>query len=180
MLFPGKKDPSRGKNPIAREKRTLILGIGNPIVCDDSAGIKVAERLKSKLKDRPDIEVDTTSLSGMGLIDIIVGYARVIAIDAIKTPGGKPGSIRRLTPSDFGSYHSGTIHSVSLMEALELGRSLGLDVPEDLVFIAIEAEDIITFSERCTPYVEEALPRAEETVLRELDKPRYSDDGIPF
>ena len=36
--------------------RTLVLGLGNPILCDDSAGYQVAMALKERL-DLPDVDI---------------------------------------------------------------------------------------------------------------------------
>ena len=57
----------------------------------------------------------------------------------------------------------------ALLQAL--GRGMGLTLPkdEDFVIIAIEAEDVLTFGEECTPTVEAAIPRAVEAVLAELE-----------
>ena len=38
-----------------------------------------------------------------------------------------------------------------------------------VVIFAIEAEDVITFSEDCTPRVKEAIPRVEDLVLKEVE-----------
>jgi hydrogenase maturation protease len=68
------------------------------------------------------------------------------------------------------SLHAGSTHDLSLLGALALGRGAGLTLPrdEDLVIIAIEVEDVLTFGETCTPAVAAAIPRAVEAVLAEL------------
>jgi len=95
-------------------------------------------------------------------------------VDAIQTPNGKPGDIYRLHPNDLRaslqSRHSGSTHDLSLPGALALGRGMGMMLPDDenLIIIAIEVEDVLTFGEECTPAVAEAVPRAVEAVLAEL------------
>ena len=61
--------------------KTLILGIGNPILTDDRVGIKIARKLK---EEKPELEVVETSESGISLLDFIVGYNKLIIIDSIK------------------------------------------------------------------------------------------------
>jgi Ni,Fe-hydrogenase maturation factor len=41
-----------------------------------------------------------------------------------------------------------------------------MEVPREVVIFAIEAKDIATFSEKCSPEVEKDIPRAVEAVLR--------------
>lgn len=148
--------------------KTLILGIGNPILSDDGVGCKVAQRLEERLRRRSDITVKETSLSGLSLLEEMAGYERLIIIDAIQTKGGKPGAIYKLSPSDFKIGHMAIIHDMGLFSALELGRKLGMDMPREVVIFAIEAKDMTTFSEECTPEVKKAIPKAVERMVKEM------------
>ncbi len=47
---------------------------------------------------------------------------------------------------------------------------LTLPTDEDFVIIVIKVEDVLTFSEECTPAVAAAIPRAVEAVLAELEE----------
>lgn len=49
--------------------------------------------------------------------------------------------------------------------------SVGLRVAanEDILLIGIEADDVVTFSEECTPAVRDAVPRAVREVIKALD-----------
>jgi hydrogenase maturation protease len=59
---------------------------------------------------------------------------------------------------------------MNLSTALEFGRQAGMHLPpnEAIRLVGVEAEDILTFSEQCTPAVEAAVPRAVEAVLEAL------------
>jgi len=151
--------------------KTLVLGMGNTILCDDGVGIYVAREVADRVQ-REEIDVTEASVGGLRLLDVIGGYERVIMVDAIQTPDGEPGMIRRLSPQDFRlSLHAGSSHDLSLRGSLALGRGMGLTLPDDenFVIVAIEVEDIWTFGETCTPAVEEAIPHAVEMVLAELE-----------
>lgn len=148
--------------------KTLILGIGNPILSDDGAGFRVIEKLRVALKSRDDVVVKETSLSGLSLLDELTGYERLIIVDAIQTKEGKPGDIYRLSPDDFKVGRMAVIHDVGLFSALELARKLDMEVPREVVIFAIEAKDIATFSEECSPEVERAIPEAVDMILREV------------
>ena len=79
--------------------KTLVIGLGNPLVTDDSVGLRVAAELKTRLAGRPDVEVDEDYWGGLRLMERLVGCDRAIVIDAIHT-GAPPGTIHRLTPDD--------------------------------------------------------------------------------
>jgi len=144
------------------------LGLGNPICTDDGVGIRVAEALKSRIK-RPDVDVAETGAAGLGLLDLVSGYARLILVDAIQTRDGKPGDIYRLGLEDLPSpMHCSTIHDVDLMTALDLGRRLKMNVPDEVIIFAVEVLEVDTFREECTPQVEKAIPEVVDLVIREL------------
>ena len=148
--------------------RTLILGLGNPIRCDDGVGNKIADILAEKIKS-PEVKVIETDTSGLGLLDFLSGYERVIIIDAIQTHRGEVGQVYRLGLTDLlAPSQSPLTHGIDLPTALELGQRIGLPMPQEVVIFAVEAEDIITFSENCTPKVREAIPKVVELVLQEL------------
>ena len=149
----------------------LVLGLGNPILTDDGVGIHVTRAVLAH--GLPEgVDCAEASVGGLRLLDAIAGYDRVVMVDAIQTQGGRPGQIYRLHAGDLRqSLHSGSTHDLSLSGALALGRGLGMALPEDeaITILAVEAEDVLTFGETCTPAVEAALPRAVEAVLGELE-----------
>jgi len=150
--------------------KTLVLGLGNPILSDDGVGIRVAQEVKDKLSD-PQITVAETSAAGLSLLDSIVGYDKVIIIDAVQTREGNAGQIYRMGPQDFSSAkHFSSPHQINLVTALELGKMLDLAMPQEITIFAVEAKDITSFSEKCTPEVERAIPEAIKMVLEELSE----------
>jgi hydrogenase maturation protease len=116
--------------------------------------------------------VTEASVGGLRLMEMMVDYNWVILVDAIQTPGGQPGTIWRLTLDDIASavptQHSASAHDMNLPTAMELGRQLGLDLPKRIEIFAIEAEDVVTFGETCTPDVVAAIPVVTELVLQTL------------
>jgi hydrogenase maturation protease len=148
--------------------KTLVLGIGNSILSDDGVGIKVAHDV-ANLLNNPQVIVAETSGAGLSLLDSIVGYDKVIIIDAIQTKKGKAGQIYRMKPEDFSfAKHFSSPHQINLVTALELGKMLHLMMPQEITILAVEAKDITSFSEKCTPEVEQAIPEVVKMVLAEL------------
>ena len=149
--------------------KTLVLGLGNPILSDDGVGIRVAQEVGEKLND-PQVTVAESSLAGMSLLDSIVGYDKVIIIDAIQTKEGNAGQIYRMEPEDFSfAKHLSSPHQINLVTALELGKMLNLAMPQKITVFAVEAKDTTNFSETCTPEVEQAIPEVVKMVLQDLN-----------
>jgi hydrogenase maturation protease len=112
-----------------------------------------------------------TGCAGLSLLDLLVGYDRAIIVDAIQTVGGKAGQIYRLDPGAFDTArHTASAHGIDFTTALEFGKKLGIPLPQQIIIFAIEALDVSTFSEECTPEVRQAIPICVEMVLQELKK----------
>ena len=148
--------------------KTLVLGLGNPILRDDGVGLCVVREVGARI-DRPDVTVSETGLSGLRLLDILTGYKRAIIVDAIETQDFVPGEILRLTPEALdGAKHLSSVHDVNFATALDLGRKLGLPLPAEIVLYAVVVSDTSTFDENCTEEVQRAIPVCAEMVLNEL------------
>jgi len=149
--------------------KTLVLGLGNPILTDDGVGPQVAKELEGRLNQQ-EITVMEGSLGGLNLLDLLVGYDRAIIIDAIETVGGKAGQIYRLDLEAFdATRHAASVHDINFATALELGKRLGLALPQQIDIFAIEVVDTSRFSEECTPKVTEAIPLCVETIIQEME-----------
>jgi len=155
--------------------RTLVIGLGNPILGDDGIGWRVAEEIARLTDRRPEVEVDCASLGGLSLMERLTGSDRVILIDSIFT-GRKPIGTVSLFPltdlPDLSSGHTTAVHDTSLRNALKVGRSMDIPLPEDenVFIIAIEAANVYDFSEKLSPSVEAAIPQAVEAVLKLTDQ----------
>lgn len=150
--------------------KILVLGLGNSILSDDGVGLYVARELKDSL-NREEINFAEASLAGLGLLDLLVGYDKAIIIDAIQTKEGKVGKIYRLESNVFNATrHTASTHNVNFATALELGRQLGLALPQQIVIFAVEVADISTFNEECTPKVKKAIPKCVKMVIQEINK----------
>jgi hydrogenase maturation protease len=155
--------------------KIVVLGMGNPILTDDSVGLRVAQSLTSWLQTPAGapyaarVQVEESSLAGFNLLDLLAGQDRAIIVDSILTRDGTPGAIYRLAVDDFNTTVRLTSpHDINLFTALELGKQLGIQMPSDVVILAIEAADTTTFGEGCTPAVDAAIPVALELVIAEI------------
>lgn len=144
---------------------TLILGVGNPILRDDGAGIKIAQKIKA---ENPDLEVIETSEAGIVLLDLIIGYERLIIIDSIKTGRGRPGELYKLQLADLKpNMDFSSSHAIDVATALKLGQMLGNRMPGSVTIYAVEIKDNTTFGEECTPEVEDRIPAIASQIIRQ-------------
>ena len=162
--------------PEAQASRTLVLGMGNPILSDDGFGLVVAERLLAL--PLPDgVEVIKSEVAGLRLLELMRGFDKAIIVDALQS-GRTPGDLVRLEGKDFhGGHRYGSAHSIGLGTALELGQKLGYVMPAEIVAFAVEAEDVETFGEQLSPRVAAACDVAVRMVQKELGMGQGPEDG---
>jgi len=148
--------------------KILVLGVGNPILSDDGVGIHVARALAEKMI--PGVHVEELAASGLELLDVVRGYDKVIIVDAIQTRNGRPGDFYILEEKDFEkSIHGSSPHGINIATALALGRTIvPKDMPKEVVFCAIEADDVVNVSESLTTKVAAALPEVIRMIEKEL------------
>lgn len=157
--------------------KTLVVGLGNPILGDDGVGWKVAEEVRKQLisvnapdlqgKGRDYVDVELLSLGGISLMEHLIGYERAILIDAM-TSDRETGTIivSKLSDlPDFSTLHSTSVHDTSLQNALRLGKGMGASLPADVVVVGITTSHVYEFSEELTPSVAAAIPRAMKIVI---------------
>jgi len=148
-------------------KKSIVIGLGNPILTDDGIGNRIAQNLMDKVE--PEVEVVEATLAGFNLLELLAGYETAVLVDAIQTKGGKVGTIYKLAKDDLAfSQRLASVHDLNLYTAWELGKQVGIELPKKLVIFAIEVEDVLTFSEELTPEVEAVIPKVCEMVLNEL------------
>ena len=159
--------PTRSVADPASERtlRTLVLGLGNPLLTDDSVGLRVVDRLRSALDGWPGLELAEDYWGGLRLMERLVGYDRAIIVDAQRS-GAPAGTVSILSANAPPTRHGDSAHDVDLWTALEFGRQAGAAVPtaSSIRIVAIEAADVDTFGEKCTPAVAASIPRAAEAV----------------
>ncbi len=148
-------------------KRVLILGLGNPLLGDEGVGLRVIEALKALVLPEG-VAVVEGGTAGLGLLALMEGYQRVIAVDAADM-GHPPGSVLRFTPAEveFERVEGPlSLHQVGLAEVLALAEALQV-APAGLVIVGIQP-GCLEVAAGLSAEVEGAIPRAVELILGEL------------
>ncbi|MFC2060159.1 hydrogenase maturation protease [Chloroflexota bacterium] len=145
--------------------RTLVLGLGNPILTDDGVGIRIAQKVREA---RPELEVVETTEAGIALLDFIVGCDKLILVDSINTGYGKPGELYKLEMETLKPAEGFSLsHGIDIATAFKLGHRLGYKMPEHVSLYAVGIRDNMTFGEECTREVEKRLASITRQIIKE-------------
>ena len=164
--------------------KTIIVGLGNPILGDDGVGWRVAEEVKKQLGSpsprlphpspagrgaggESEITVDFLSLGGISLMEHLIGYERAIIIDALASdqPTGSVIVSKLSELPNFSALHTTSAHDTSLQNAFKLGKTMGANLPEEVIIVGITTDHVYDFSEELSPLVAEAIPQATKIVI---------------
>ena len=151
-------------------KKTIILGVGNPILKDDGVGIHVAEELKKHIR-KPGVTIDSAFTGGMNLLDMMIDHDRAILIDAVKIENKKLGDVGLFGLGELSALHTCNPHDVSLPQAIDLAKKLGENrIPNDIKVVGINIGELgCEFGEELSSEIAKAIPKAVELVKKEVE-----------
>ena len=155
-------------------RSTLVLCLGNDIRGDDGVGWEVARSLEDEALD-PQIVIKKSALSGFYLLDELIGYDRVIVVDAVKTGAHAPGTVLSFPFEALGTEVGPSPHAVGLPSVVRLGRQSGVLLPTEIHIVAIEIDDMESIAEGLTPPVHAAIPDAVRAVRARLSPATRTD-----
>jgi hydrogenase maturation protease len=138
-----------------------ILCLGNELLADDAFGLAAAEELRRRF---PQMDVIFTTDSGFHLLDYLAEIQILVVVDSIQTGTVPPGTLYVLRSSDMKSASGPSPHYVGLLETLQLAKELLLNVPKEVVVLAVEAADCLTLGGRMHDAVESAVGLATDLV----------------
>ena len=121
-------------------RSVVVVGIGNELRGDDGAGLEVVRRLR-RAGLPAEISIRAHDGEGLGLLELWEGADAVLLVDAVRSPA-PPGRIHSLdlscvtAPASLGSASS---HAIGVVEAIELGRTLGR-LPGRVLLYGLEGE----------------------------------------
>jgi hydrogenase maturation protease len=158
--------------------RVLVLGMGNPILSDDGVGIVVANALEGKVDG---LDVATSAMIGLDLLDAITGYDKVYLIDAMCTRDGMVGEVKKISrEGGAGTMHLFTSHGIHFFELMELGKRCGLNMPEIGAVYGIEIGDSVCFGNSLTVELQKKIAPIMDNILSDISTtcPDYPDQLV--
>jgi len=151
--------------------RVLVLGLGNPLLGDDGAGLRMLEGVEAAGPWPANVRLVDGGTWGMSLLPDIIDAERLLVLDAVRT-GRVPGEVVRGEDDAVPRWYSHPVspHQVDLREVLWAAELLEA-MPAPLVVVGIEPDSTDDLHVGLTPRVEAAIDRAVAEgvrVLREL------------
>jgi hydrogenase maturation protease len=146
---------------------TRILCLGNELVRDDGAGIRIG-RILLALPLPPHVRVELAPQLGFDLLDVVAGAEHVILVDAMST-GRPPGTCVTLAGQAIERYSAGASlsHTLGIAELMALARKLAPERPAaTLHFVGVEGIAFTEYGFGLSAEVEAALPGAVGAVLQ--------------
>ena len=120
-----------------------------------------------------DIGFKYLSLGGLSLMEELIGLDRVIIIDALDTGQQPVGTVISMRLEDLpnrAAGHLSSAHDTTLQNAIQVGESMGADLPSEILIVAIEAEMDYQFGEQLSAPVAAAVPEAALRVIALLQE----------
>ena len=95
------------------------------------------------------------------------GYEKLFLIDALVSGKNDPGELEKV-PSGEGTRHLFSSHGLDFFDLLELGKNLGLQMPEVAGIYGIEIENPVSFGEKLSPPLLEKLPGLIQAIAEDI------------
>lgn len=148
--------------------RTLVLGLGNPLMGDDGAGVEALNRLRDDWQVPEEVELVDGGTWGMNLLPLLESHDQVILLDAINT-GARPGTLVLLRREDLPRYfaHKLSPHQLDLREVLALAE-LREALPETLIAIGVQPETV-ELNGKLSPRIDFAIRRMVTLTVDQLE-----------
>jgi hydrogenase maturation protease len=116
----------------------LVLGLGNMLLSDEGAGVRVAEALCARGKLPACVEVLDGGTSGMELLETMIRRDVIVVADAISSAEHQPGDVIRLDGEELDQFFHQRMspHQIGLSDVLATLRLLDAS-PRRLVLYGI-------------------------------------------
>jgi len=147
--------------------RTLVLGIGNLLMNDDAAGVRVVQALAEKYVFPDEVTLLDGGTLGLDLLPYLEGVDRLLVVDAVET-GEATGTLVRLTGDDIPLTLATKVspHQMGLKDLLLVAELQGHAAAE-MVLWGVQPGSIEMDIEM-SPEVAAAVIQLQDKVLEEL------------
>ena len=121
----------------------LVLGVGNLLLTDESAGVRVIGFLEERMPESSGVILMDGGTIGLGLLNAMEDAASLIIVDAARM-GEAPGTVRVFLGEEMDAFlrtRGRSPHDIGLDDLLDALR-LRECVPERRALIGIEPRDL--------------------------------------
>ena len=152
--------------------RAVVLGIGNTILTDEAAGVRVVEALEHGYALPANVLAIDGGTSGMEMIEDLSDLDFLIVVDVVKT-GAAPGTVVKIDGADIPVFFRSQLspHQIALPDVLASLELLGT-MPKEIVVLGVEPISLELGMEMTTT-VAERIPQLVGMVVGELTSRNY-------
>ncbi|MFN8571067.1 MAG: HyaD/HybD family hydrogenase maturation endopeptidase [Gemmatimonadaceae bacterium] len=137
--------------------RTVVLGLGNPLMGDDGFGLYAMSHLQDDWFTPSSVEFVDGGTWGLSLLPVVDGAERLLVLDAIDL-GRDPGTVIELRGHEIPAFLERTKlspHQVDLRDVLALCEWRGT-LPANVAVVGVQPERV-ELSSDLSPKIESAL-----------------------
>jgi len=151
--------------------RTVVMGIGNPLLSDEGLGVEAVRRVAERGLPQAVELVD----AGTASLDILLSLAgekvsKLVIVDAV-SGGQTPGTVYRIDLSQAelaGEHGDLSLHDLRLPDSLTMAGLAGLDC-DQVVVLGVEPGRL-EWGTELSPDVQDTMDRLVELVVEEVDR----------
>lgn len=152
--------------------KTIIIGLGNPILGDDGVGWRGIEEISQHYQEKHPLASKYLWGGWAGIDGTCMGYDRAIIMNSFMVDEEDVGSIliRKLNDlPNYSAFHITSAYDTSLQNAIHLGREMGACLPVEVVVIGVAIQHITEFGKGgLSPSVAETVLPTAHIALNEI------------
>jgi hydrogenase maturation protease len=159
-----------------KNTQLLVLGIGNILWADEGFGVRCVEALNAAWQFGDDVTVLDGGTQGLYLLPFLEEARYLIVFDAVDY-GMQPGEMVIAKDDDvprFMGVKKMSLHQTGFQEVIACA-SLAGRLPESMVLIGVQPEQLEDFGGSLRDIVKAQIPRALEVALEQAER-----WGIPY
>ncbi|MFZ1947365.1 MAG: hydrogenase maturation protease [bacterium] len=130
--------------------RNILIGLGNPSMSDDGAGLVVARAAHRHLVG---FDLELSSAGGFEVVDRLLAYRTAAIVDSMVTGEHPPGTAVRLELPGARTLRTVGSHGIGLAEAIGLARGWGAPVAGRILLFGIEVIEPFKVGDQISPRV---------------------------
>ena len=146
------------------------MGAGNEVMGDEGIGPACIAELMRCFEFPETVELINVGTTGLGIIDVLRDFERLVIIDAAQETGHAPGTVLLLSVEDLANQqvmHS--LHDMRLIDVLKAAAMIGIEMKSTAI-VAVQIERIAEWVLELSVPVQNAVPIACAAALQELAK----------
>jgi hydrogenase maturation protease len=149
--------------------RTVVIGLGNPIMADDAVGLVALDRLAAGWDAGPHVTFEDGGTWGMNLLPLLENHEAVLFLDAINT-GESAGTLVRLDGPTLPRQLALKVspHQVDLQDVLAAATLRGT-FPAQAVAVGV-VPDTVEMRDGLSPSVASQVDAIVRAAVRELEQ----------